>query len=306
MTNQHQTWQGTKLTGHNGSIYALAPGDRGSFYSGGGEGWIVKWNPTESPDGRLVAKTDDQVFSLLKIAGNNQIVAGTMNGNMYFIDLDRTDQTRNLEYHNGSIFDLLQLGQHCIAAGGDGILSIWDWTSQSLVESIALSHQRLRGLAISPDRQLLAVASSDHCIYLLHVGSWKVFEVLKEAHDNSVFSLAFSLDGSQLISGGRDAHLKVWSVNQNFNLLRDLPAHWYTINALAIHPKGLQLATASRDKTIRLWNAHTLQPETTLDTQRYQGHINSVNDIIWLTESQLVSASDDRCIIVWQSTPIEN
>ncbi len=290
----------TKLTGHNGSVYALQATGNTQFYSGAGDGWIAEWNLEAGTDGKLVAEAADQVFALHKLDGSSLMVAGTMSGQLYFIDTDFSDQVKNFTYHQQGIFDFARVQDQLLVAGGDGKLSIWDWQKPSLKESVHLSQQRLRALALSPDQQMLAVGSSDGNIYVLHVGSWKILESIEAAHANSVFTVAFSKDGDYLLSGGRDAHLKSWSVFEGFALVQDLAAHWYTINSIAIHPERHVFATASRDKTIRIWEMASFQLLKTLDAQKSKGHINSVNDLCWSKDGQLlISASDDRSIIVW-------
>lgn len=291
---------GRKLTGHKGSVYSLTLGNEGNFFTGAGDGWIAEWPIEKGEDGRLVAEASDQVFSLLKLQDAPIIIAGTMQGQLYFINLDFPDQIRNFSFHEQGIFAFVQIEERLVAAGGDGKLSIWNWKEQTLIESILISNDRLRGLALSPNGQLLAVGSSDANIYILHVGSWKILEVIKNAHNNSVFDVTFSNDGFYLLSGGRDAHLKVWSVNEGFALVQDLAAHWFTINGLAMHPTKHLLATASRDKTIRIWDTSTYNLLKTLDLQRSKGHLNSVNAICWSRNGEhLISVSDDRSIIVW-------
>ena len=290
----------TKLTGHNGSIYALTVGEGKQFYSGAGDGWIAEWNLESGTDGRLVAEAEDQIFAIHKIANSPWILAGTMSGLLYFINTDFPDQIKSFDYHKDGIFALLHDKDRILVGGGDGRLSIWSMSEQMLLETVNLSSKRIRTLALSPDGQLLAAGCSDGCIYLLHMGSWKVLEIIKSAHLPSVFTLRFTSDGQQLISGGRDAHLKVWSVFEGFAMIQDLPAHWYTINALAIHHQGRILATASRDKTLRLWDLTDYSLIKTLDAQKNKGHINSVNDLCWSADGDhLISASDDRSIIVW-------
>ncbi len=289
-----------KLTGHNGSIYAFAHADSTHFYSAGGEGWIAEWPWKADGDGRLVAEIGAKIFSLCQIKVGKLLAAGTMQGNLYFIDLEFADQVRNIHFHEKGVFSLQVHNSQLLAAGGDGKLSIWDCDQLQLQESVILTHDRLRCMAISPDQQMLAVGSSDGNIYLLHCGSWKLLEVIRPAHDNSVFSLSFTRDGQYLLSGSRDAHLKMWSIYEGFSLVQDLPAHWFTINDLDVHPDGKLLATASRDKTIRIWDIATTSLIQTLDLQRSKGHLNSVNALMWSPQGDaLVSGSDDRSIIVW-------
>lgn len=84
-----------QLTGHNASVFALAPdADAQHFLSAAGDGWIVRWD-LEKPDvGKLIAKVETQIFSLLNLPDLNKLVVGNMNGGVHWIDLENPDETK--------------------------------------------------------------------------------------------------------------------------------------------------------------------------------------------------------------------
>ncbi|NND09389.1 MAG: WD40 repeat domain-containing protein [Saprospiraceae bacterium] len=298
----------TKLTGHKGSIYGLDTSLQGDYlYSGAGDGWIVKWPTADHQDGKLLAEVGDQVFTIREISDTNCLMAGAFSGNLYFIDPTAQNKARNLIFHKGGIYDLLIHDGKLLTAGGDGRMGIWHLEDLEISESIRLSEAKLRDFALAPDNQILAVAASDNQIYILHLASGKVIDVIEDAHDNSVFAVVFSQCGQFLYSGGRDAHLKKWDLSGPISLVADINAHWYTINSLALHPSRPWLATASRDKTIRLWDANDLTLHQSMDAAKFDGHINSVNHLMWSPDGvRLYAASDDRSISVWETaTKIE-
>jgi WD40 repeat protein len=191
------------------------------------------------------------------------------------------------------------LNEHVFTIGGEGVLTRWDALEQRSIESIHLSNQSLRSIAYSISRQELAIGGSDAQIYLLDALTFELKHTIAGAHANSVFSLAYSPDGQWLLSGSRDAHLKVWDVN-TWQVHLAHPAHWFTINAIAYHPNGSLFATASRDKTIKIWDAYTFELRKVIDTIRHGGHVNSVNDLLWTQfDNELVSAGDDRSLMIW-------
>jgi WD40 repeat protein len=105
-----------------------------------------------------------------------------------------------------------------------------------------------------------------------------------------------------LLSGGRDAMLRVWDVERDFALHSEQPAHWFTVNHIVFSPDGQLFATASRDKTLKIWDATDFRLLKVVDTVRHGGHINSVNRLLWLPGC-LVSCSDDRTAMLWQVEP---
>ena len=75
-----------------------------------------------------------------------------------------------------------------------------------------LTNQSLRSLAYSAKRNEIAVGASDNHIYFLDAESLELKHKIENAHDNSVFAVHYSLDEKLLFSGGRDARLKVWNL----------------------------------------------------------------------------------------------
>jgi len=290
-----------QLTGHDASIFKVTGfKEPNLFLSGAGDGWVVVWDLNAPDMGRLVSKVDKQIFSLLYLHGHEMVLAGNMEGGLHWIDLNEPDNTRNIAHHKNGVFAIERVGESVFTAGGNGLLTRWDIKTTSSIESIHLSNKSLRSMAYSVTRNELAVGASDQNIYLLDATTLSLKNTIEAAHDNSVFTLQYSRDNKYLVSGGRDAHLRVRSIESGFKELNKQPAHWYTINHLVYHPDGSLFATASRDKTIKLWDATTFQLLKVLDTARYGGHLNSVNHLYWSSYNNcLISCSDDRSIILW-------
>lgn len=294
------------FTGHRAAVYALARGRKaGQFLSAGGDGWIVEWNLDKPDAGRVIASTETRIFSLYAFPDRNQLVAGNMEGGLHWINLENPEQNRNVQHHHKGVFDLLPLGDKLLSAGGDGLLTRWDVRNARAQESVQLSHQSLRALAYSEQRRELAVGASDNNIYFLDSQSLELKGVLRNAHENSVFTVAYSPDQKHLLSGGRDAWLKVWNLPEGHfappvlsSKNPEQAAHLFTINHIVFSPDALFFATASRDKTVKIWDARSFKLLKVLDTIRHGGHINSVNRLLWL-ENVLISAGDDKSLNIW-------
>ena len=291
-----------QLTGHNAGIYALTKGtDEHSFLSAAGDGWIVQWDLKAPDPGRLLAKVDDRVFSVHYLEDEQKVVAGNMNGGVHWVDLLDPDRTKNIAHHQMGIYDIKRVGGYLLTAGGDGKLTRWSIAEMKAIESYQLANQSLRCIAFSKKRHELAIGASDHSIYILNAATLYLKKRIEKAHENSVFSLQYSPNGKHLVSGGRDAMMKVWDIDNNFENISSQPAHWFTINSIAFHPEGKIFATGSRDKSIKIWDAENYQLLKVLELSRDGGHLNSVNGLLWHPfKNTLISCSDDRTIILWR------
>jgi WD40 repeat protein len=76
-------------------------------------------------------------------------------------------------------------------------------------------------------------------------------EVL-EGHSGGVNGVAFSPDGSLLVSGSADASLRLWRIADG-ETLHILDENIDGVNDVAFSPSGLLIASGSADGTIGMW-----------------------------------------------------
>jgi WD40 repeat protein len=290
-----------QLTGHNGSVYALAKGSAPHlFLSGAGDSWVVEWNLKEPEMGSLLARVETQIFSLSYLTDYQKIVAGNMNGGLHWITRSE-EGSRDIAHHQKGVFGLQQIGEYLYSIGGGGQLTKWSIERERTLESVQLSHQALRCLDYNATRNEIAIGSSDQSIYFLDATTLSLKFQLPNAHDNSVFCVRYHPFSNKILSGGRDAQLKVWDLDNTPTLQSQQNAHWYTINDLIFSPSGTRFATSSRDKTVKIWDSSTFELLKVIESIRDGGHLNSVNALLWSDyEETLVSGSDDRSLGVWR------
>lgn len=290
-----------EFTGHRDCIYALGKSSepRG-FITAGLDGMIVEWNTDHPNAGRQKAWIQEPVYTLLNPA-DNLILAGTSKGNLYAMKTG--DKPRAFEIHQGGVFGIFRdRHDRIVSIGGDGRIIQLKIVDFQVVKSIKLCNSSLR--CMIEDETDVWVGASDRNIYGLNTDKDET-EIRKfEAHDSSVFSLAWDDKNRILISGGRDAKIKVW--NEEMQLIKSVDAHWFHVNDLKINPLVPIVASASMDKSVRIWKLPEMDLLLSINPLKEGSHTNSVNKLLWLDEETLISVGDDRKVLVHHFRYMDN
>ena len=73
-----------------------------------------------------------------------------------------------------------------------------------------------------------------------------------EGHSGYVESVAYSPDGTKIISGSTDKTIKIWNANTG-ECLQTLEGHLDIIWSVAFSPDGTKIISGSDDTTIKIW-----------------------------------------------------
>ena len=114
--------------------------------------------------------------------------------------------------------------------------------------------------------------------------------------ESSVWSVAFSPDGTTLASGSADKTIRLWSLSEPRAEPRVLRGHESSVRSVAFSPDGTTLASGSVDKTIRLWSLS----EPGVEPRVLRGHESSVRSVAFSPDgTTLASGSVDKTIRLW-------
>ena len=291
------------FTGHREGIYNLQPADVPSaFFSSGGDGMVVRWDLDTPDTGDLIARLPRSVYAICYDHSRDAIIAGQNYEGIHVLDWKNKREVGSLQLTRAAIFDIQILDRHLFVATGDGMLIKVDGTSLQILKSVQPGDKSARSMALHLQRNEIAVGYSDHYIRVFDADTLEM-KFSWAAHGNSVFTLRYTPDGNSLMSGSRDARLKVWDVSSGYTQAAEVVAHMYAINHLDFSPDGKHFVTCSMDKSIKVWDMKELKLLKVIDKARHAGHGTSVNRLLWTHHhNQLLSASDDRTISIWNIT----
>ncbi len=204
---------------------------------------------------------------------------------------------------------------HSVAFSLDGALAaglsnsqvgLWDLQSGEGIGTLSHSGRgRVTSVVFSNDGMYLASASQDEVIELWdwearrRVGTWNVDGVggLYGSGSVAISPVAFSPDGTQLVSGFDDGSVRLWDVVTQKEVVI-LRGHADQVSSVLFSPDGALLASGSglvSDATIRLWDTATLEEVATL-----RGHEREVRSLSFSPDgATLVSGSRDGTVRLW-------
>ena len=269
-----------------------------------------------TPDGtRMVYPTDNDTLKIWDLATGSELV--------------------QMEGHREGVesVQITPDGSRAISMGSDKIAKVWSLSSGELISTIhmdasvilwiddtrALTCQEdhslnvwfldtgevqhsLRGQAasigewtVSPNGAL-AVSSefqgSTLNIWDLTTGS-KLLECVGHAHNISC--VAFTPDGSRVVTGSEDSSLKVWDVATGRELIT-LTGHSQAVETIEFMPDGYHVVSTSEDETLRIW--YLTEQYDRVETIAHRSHVNFV--AMTPDGRFAVSGCEDHSVKVWE------
>lgn len=274
--------------GHAAPIYALAVDD--SFvYSASGDHFVARWNTTTGEQDAFSIHLDHVAYALN--AYDDLLLIGTSDGTIHAIETLNKKQLWECNIFGSAIFALAYDTKRNGVIAGDaaGNLIVLSENGRKKL-GINLNCGKIKVLQINCDQ--LIVGAQDGIIRIFDLETMNELDRL-EVHRGTVNTLVFYND--QLISGGADGHISImdWQTKKQ---LRYFPAHYQAIYGLVV--RGNIAISSSMDKTLKVWDLNNWSVIQRIESTH--GHKRSINALLPIDVKSVVSASDDKTLIVWQ------
>jgi WD40 repeat protein len=152
----------------------------------------------------------------------------------------------------------------------------------------------ITAMDVAPDGSV-AIAASDGSVRLGEAETARERSAVARAGGVATTAVAFSADGKQLVSVGRDSVARVWNVASGARLL-SLSGHEHPVQTVAASADGAWFASAGQETRILVWNAATGKLARVLGGQ----HASFINAVAFSPDSRTLATGDaNGTVVLW-------
>jgi WD40 repeat protein len=281
------------FTAHTGDCRLEYHPDGTRLVTGGG-GWVKVWDAVTDPAGRTLARPPGRTGGgVLSPDGRRYAFGNGLDRTGTVIDAATGRTVLTLTGHTGWVGDVVFSPDRAIIASASSDRTVLLWDAGTGRKLRTLAG-RVTRVAFSPDGgRLVSVSVADRTARIWDVAEGRELRPLR--HEGGLYSVAVSPDG-RLVATGDDAagRIRVWDADTGREVY-PCGGDGGTVWDLAFSPDGRWLASAHKDGAVRVWDAASGGLLRTL-----RGHTFFAQSVTFTPDgTRLASAGRDGTVKIW-------
>jgi len=291
-----RTWKRQYDLETNGRVVSLCSSEAGDWFAFGLDHGEIQLRKSDGTLVQSLQASDAPVSALSLASDDSRLICGSAHHVRVYCIPEGT-VVYSLERRLGDIWEFAGLAGDTVAilAGRrNGSLLRYTLRDRRLALVWRCAARDVTCVRVSRNLQQVAAGNASGQVFVIDFSTGTVLGII-EGHREAVSCLAFSPDGTLLVSGGFDQALKVWGISDR-GMSSTLDIHDDSVMDLALSPDGVLLVSATQSGEIRGWGI----PFRDRLIRMWTGHEDAVNDLAFSPDGRfLLSGSDDGSACIW-------
>ena len=208
-----------RLTGHTNQIAALAVSPDGRTLASASWDRSIRLWSLEDYSVRVLSGHEAPVNDVAFLAegDGSTLYSASADGTVRTWDTESGQETRQVLRHGFGI-NTFVLGDGWLAYGAlDGGTRVIDIATDELIADLTLERRPILSMALSPGGDEISVGDGEGYVMSVDTERWRIAHDYRAAGKGPVWALAYTGDGSSLISGGIDDNAYIWPVDNTLD-----------------------------------------------------------------------------------------
>ncbi|PRP79750.1 hypothetical protein PROFUN_12612 [Planoprotostelium fungivorum] len=190
-------------------------------------------------------------------------------------------------------------------------------------KKILLAHRESVRCLVKISDSYFASASMDGAIIVWSSETLQTHKILncpiefRNTNKVYIYDVKFLLPLSeQYLAAAIGGNILIYDISSGDCLMEAKPAHQAEVNFMSLMYQGTKLVSCSADNTIKLWDVSKLltprprgrneKPQPLNIAGELFGHTDSVNQVLTVNDTTLVSCSSDKMVLLWKDGRVES